>query len=295
MRRAIMLLVVGCLAQLVDGSLGMAYGVTSTSLLLVVGVVPALASASVHLAEIGTTLASGISHWRFGNIDWRTVYRIGFPGAVGGFVGAVALSSVSTEVARPWVASVLLALGAYILVRFSFGSLPQPKGRPYVRGRYLAALGAVAGFIDATGGGGWGPVATPTLLATGKMEPRKIIGSVDASEFAVTVAASAGFLISLGSAGIDPVIVGSLLLGGLIAAPIAAWLVRKVVPRLLGALVGGLIIVTNVRTLFNHIELDGPTRLVFYSVLAAIWIFAVATSVTTHRRERPVLASHSHE
>jgi len=286
MRRAIVLLVVGCLAQLVDGSLGMAYGVTSTTLLLALGIVPALASASVHLAEIGTTLASGISHWRFGNIDWRTVGRIGLPGALGAFAGAVALSSVSTAVARPWVATVLLVLGLYILVRFSFGSLPRAKGRPYVRGRYLAALGAVAGFVDATGGGGWGPVATPTLLATGKMEPRKVIGSVDTSEFAVTVAASAGFLLSLGGEGIDPLIVGALLLGGLIAAPIAAWLVRKVVPRLLGALVGGLIVLTNIRTLFNEVELDGPVRFVSYGIIVAIWVTAVATAVVLHRRER---------
>lgn len=286
MRRAIVLLVVGCLAQLVDGSLGMAYGVTSTTLLLAAGIVPAVASASVHLAEIGTTLASGVAHWRFGNVDWRTVTRIGLPGAVGAFVGAVALSSVSTDVARPWVASVLLVLGVFILIRFSFGKLPRPRGLPYVRGRYLATLGAVAGFVDATGGGGWGPVATPTLLATGKMEPRKIIGSVDASEFMVAAAASAGFLCSLGAGGIDPVIVAALLIGGLIAAPVAAWLVRKAAPRLLGALVGGLIVLTNIRTLFSQFELSGPARLVFYGVIVAVWAITVAVAVVTHRRER---------
>ncbi|MDH3259686.1 MAG: sulfite exporter TauE/SafE family protein [Acidimicrobiia bacterium] len=289
MRRVIVVLVVGCIAQLIDGSLGMAYGVTSASLLLAVGVAPALASASVHFAEIGTTLASGISHWRFGNIDWRTVTRIAVPGGAGAFVGAVALSSISTALARPWVGSILLVLGVYILIRFSFGSLPQPKGRPYVRGRYLAALGAVAGFVDATGGGGWGPVATPTLLATGKMEPRKIIGSVDAAEFVVTVAASGGFLLSLGTGGIDWMIVGALMVGGLIAAPIAAWLVRKVVPRLLGAAVGGLIVLTNVRTLLNAFELEGSVRLVSYGIIVAFWVVAVATAVSKYRRQ-PVSA-----
>ncbi|MDH3397723.1 MAG: sulfite exporter TauE/SafE family protein [Acidimicrobiia bacterium] len=289
MRRVIVVLVVGCIAQLIDGSLGMAYGVTSASLLLAVGVAPALASASVHFAEIGTTLASGISHWRFGNIDWRTVTRIAVPGGAGAFVGAVALSSISTALARPWVGSILLVLGVYILIRFSFGSLPQPKGRPYVRGRYLAALGAVAGFVDATGGGGWGPVATPTLLATGKMEPRHIIGSVDAAEFVVTVAASGGFLLSLGTGGIDWMIVGALMVGGLIAAPIAAWLVRKVVPRLLGAAVGGLIVLTNVRTLLNAFELEGSVRLVSYGIIVAFWVVAVATAVSKYRRQ-PVSA-----
>src|SRR5687767_4432417 len=190
MQTLIVLVVVGFLAQLVDGALGMAYGATSASLVLAAGLAPATASASVHLAELGTTAVSGFSHWRFGNVDWRTVRRIGIPGALGAFVGAVVLSSISAEIARPWMAGILLAIGSYILLRFTLFGPRKPSGRRYVRGRYLAPLGLGAGFIDATGGGGWGPVATPTILATGRMEPRKVIGSVDTSEFLVASSAS---------------------------------------------------------------------------------------------------------
>jgi uncharacterized protein len=125
MRQLILLALVGLGAQLVDGSLGMAYGVTSTSLLLAIGTSPAAASATVHLAEIGTTLASGISHWRFGNVDWKVVAKIGIPGAVGAFAGATFLPSLSTEVAAPVMALVLLALGVYVLVRFTTFGLPR--------------------------------------------------------------------------------------------------------------------------------------------------------------------------
>src|SRR5918997_914999 len=119
MRTLLVLLGVGFFAQLVDGALGMAYGATSSTLVLAAGYSPAVASASVHLAELGTTLASGASHWRFGNVDWRTVRRIGFPGAVGAFVGAVVLSNISSEAATPWMGGILLALGLYVLVRFT--------------------------------------------------------------------------------------------------------------------------------------------------------------------------------
>jgi uncharacterized membrane protein YfcA len=274
----------GFAAQLVDGALGMAYGATSSTLVLAIGLSPAAASASVHLAELGTTLVSAASHRRFGNVDWRTVKRIGIPGALGAFLGAVVLSSISAEIAKPWMAAILLTLGVYILIRFSVGGTPRRSGRPYVRGRYLAPLGLTAGFIDATGGGGWGPVATPTLLATGKMEPRKIVGSVDTSEFLVALAASIGFLVALGSQGIKWGVVAALLLGGIVAAPLAAWLVQLMTARLLGALVGGLILLTNTRTLFDVAEVGGQIRWPAYLALLATWVFAVAWVVRAHRR-----------
>lgn len=280
-----MLLAVGFVAQLVDGALGMAYGTTSTSLVLATGLAPAAASASVHMAELGTTLVSGYSHRRFGNVDWRTVKRIGIPGAVGGFIGAVVLSSISAELAKPWMATILLALGIYILLRFTLGAPPRPRGRTYVRGRFLAPLGLGAGFIDATGGGGWGPALTPTLLATGKMEPRKVVGSVDTSEFLVAFAASIGFLLALGSQGISWSLVAALLAGGVVAAPIAAWLVRMVTARLLGASVGGLVILTNVRTLFDVSGTRGEIRAPVYLALAVAWLLAIALVVRHHRRE----------
>ncbi|MFE0078840.1 sulfite exporter TauE/SafE family protein, partial [Nonomuraea sp. NPDC059023] len=199
MRSLILLGLVGLAAQLVDGSLGMAYGVTSTTLLLAIGTNAAAASATVHLAEIGTTLASGISHWRFGNVDWKVVAKIGVPGAIGAFAGATFLSSLSTELAAPIMSVILLTLGVYILIRFTAFGLPRGNlGKP-LRKRFLGPLGLVAGFVDATGGGGWGPVGTPAILASGRIPPRKVIGSIDASEFLVAIAASVGFLVGIGS------------------------------------------------------------------------------------------------
>jgi uncharacterized membrane protein YfcA len=286
----IVLIVIGFFAQLVDGALGMAYGATSSTLLLAYGLSPATASASVHLAELGTTAVSGFSHWRFGNVDWRTVRRIGIPGAIGAFVGAVILSSISAEVARPWMAGVLLAIGSYILLRFTLFGPAKPSGRRYVRGRYLAPLGLGAGFIDATGGGGWGPVATPTILATGKYEPRRVIGSVDTSEFLVALAASIGFLLSLGSQGIAFRYVAALLVGGVAAAPIAAWLVRHVTPSLLGASIGGLILITNSRTLFDTYGVPGDVRNLVYATLGIVWVTAIAIVVRRLRRDgQPLL------
>jgi uncharacterized membrane protein YfcA len=292
----IILIVIGFLAQLVDGALGMAYGATSSTMLLAYGLSPATASASVHLAELGTTAVSGAAHWRFGNIDWRTVRRIGIPGAIGAFLGAVVLSSISAEIARPWMAGILLGIGVYILVRFTLFGTPKPRGRRYIRGRYLAPLGLGAGFVDATGGGGWGPVATPTILATGKYEPRKVIGSVDTSEFLVALAASVGFLVTLGSQGVAFKYVAALLVGGVVAAPLAAWLVRHETPALLVASVGGLILITNSRTLFSTYDVSGEVRNAAYAVLGAVWVGALAIVVRRLRRtgqpllERPSVA-----
>jgi uncharacterized membrane protein YfcA len=281
----IVLALAGFLAQLVDGALGMAYGATSSTLVLATGLSPAVASASVHFAELGTTLVSGTSHWRFGNVDWRTVRRIGTPGAIGAFTGAVILSSVSADLAKPWMAGVLFALGVYILLRFTLGRAQMKPGRRYVRGRYLAPLGLAAGFVDATGGGGWGPVATPTLLTTGRMEPRKVVGSVDTSEFLVALFASLGFLAALGSQGMDWGVVVALLAGGVVAAPIAAWLVQKVTARLLGTSVGGVIIVTNARTFFAYGDVPGAARWPLYIALVCVWALAVSWVVRAHRRD----------
>ena len=293
MRKLLLLAIVGFFAQLVDGSLGMAYGVTSTTLLLAIGTNPAAASATVHLAEIGTTLASGASHWKFGNVDWKVVLKIGIPGAVGAFAGATFLSSLDTSVASPLMSLILLVLGVYVLIRFTVWGLRRDRlGHP-LRSRFLAPLGVFAGFVDATGGGGWGPVGTPAILASGRLEPRKVIGSIDTSEFLVSVAASLGFLLALGSQGVDFAWVGALLLGGLVAAPIAAWLVRRVPPRVLGSAVGGVIVLTNTRTLLRSDWIDAPdaTRYVVYALIYAAWAAAVAWSVRAHRAESRQLAA----
>ncbi|MFW0797378.1 sulfite exporter TauE/SafE family protein [Gordonia sp. CPCC 205515] len=288
MRTIVLIGLVGFAAQLVDGSLGMAYGVTTTTLLLAIGTNPAAASATVHLAEIGTTLVSGVSHWKFGNVDWKVVRRIAIPGAIGAFLGATILSKLSTEAAAPIMAIILLLLGVYILVRFTFSGIPRHNlGKP-LRKRFLGPLGFVAGFVDATGGGGWGPVGTPAILASGRLEPRKVIGSIDTSEFIIALAASLGFLLSLGSQGINFAWVGAILVGGVLAAPIAAWLVRHIPPRLLGASVGGLIVLTNTRSLFRSDLLDvpQPVQTGVYALIVVAWAAAFAYSLRQYLRDR---------
>lgn len=287
MRKLVLLALVGLGAQLVDGSLGMAYGVTSTTLLLAIGTNPAAASATVHLAEIGTTLASGAAHWRFGNVSWPVVLKIGIPGAVGAFAGATFLSHLDTALAAPVMSLVLLALGVYVLVRFTVRGLRTDRlGHP-LRKRFLAPLGLFAGFVDATGGGGWGPVGTPAILASGRLEPRTVIGSIDTSEFLVSVAASGGFLLALGSQGINPGWVVALLAGGLVAAPAAAWLVRHIPPRVLGSAVGGVIVLTNTRTLLRSdwVDASAEARWMVYGVLYVVWAAAVTYSFKAFRDE----------
>jgi uncharacterized protein len=288
----LILAVVGLIAQLVDGSLGMAYGVTSQSLLLTVGIAPALASASVHIAEVGTTAASGASHWRFGNVDWSKVWPLAIPGAVGAFLGAVVLSTfITAEAAEPIVAIFLFALGVFVLARFSFRRHQRPvQVRPVPR-TFLGPLGLIAGFLDAAGGGGWGPISTPTLLSSGRMEPRKIIGTVDTSEFLVALSASIGFLFALSFAEIPWTVVGALLLGGVIAAPIAAYIVRILPARILGSAVGGLILVTNMKTFLEAVGVSGALAVVIYGLIVAVWIAAVVFSIRVNRQEKKGLTA----
>jgi uncharacterized protein len=288
MRKLVLLALVGLGAQLVDGSTGMAYGVTSTTLLLAIGTNPAAASATVHLAEIGTCLVSGASHWRFGNVDWSVVVKVGLPGAVGAFAGATFLSSLSTETAAPLMSAILLLLGGYVLARFTFRGLSSEHlGKP-LRKRFLAPVGVVGGFVDATGGGGWGPVSTPAILASGRLEPRKTIGSVDTSEVLVALAASVGFIIGIGSEGVRYTWVLALLAGGVVAAPIAAWLVRHIPPRVLGSLAGGIIVLTNAQTLLTSavVGASEPTRVAAYVAVGLVWAGAVGYSLREYRRNR---------
>jgi uncharacterized membrane protein YfcA len=277
----------GVVAQLVDGSLGMGYGVTATTVLLAAGTAPATASASVHLAEIGTGLASGAAHWKFGNVDWPVVTWIALPGAAGAVLGAVLLSSLPAATASPWVAALLVLLGAYVLVRFSFRTVAaRVVGSVRPGKRLLAPLGLTAGFIDAIGGGGWGPVATSSLLASGRLEPRKVVGSVSTAEFVVALAASAGFLVALAGHGISWLTVAGLLVGGVVAAPFAAWLVRAMPARLLGTAAGGMVVLTNVHTLLSAAGVTGPGMLVVYLLLVAVWVVALVAAVQSLRADR---------
>src|SRR5215218_6492857 len=286
MRSLIILAIVGLVAQLVDGALGMAYGTTSQSLLLAIGLTPALASTSVHMAEVGTTLASGVSHWRFGNVDWSKVGWLAIPGGIGAFLGAVVLASViSAEAAEPIVAIFLFSLGVYILSRFAFRRGEPVVARPVARG-FLGPLGLVAGFLDAAGGGGWGPISTPTLLSSRRMEPRKVVGTVDCSEFVVALSASVGFLISLSFAEVPWTVVGALLLGGVVAAPVAAYIVRILPARILGTAVAGVILITNMKTFLEAMGVSGALAIVIYVLIVAVWLVALGHSIMVNRRER---------
>src|SRR5215204_1467378 len=285
MRRLVVLGIVGLIAQLVDGSLGMAYGASSATLLLAVGVAPALASASVHLSEVATTFASGVSHWRFGNVDWGKLGWMTIPGALGAFVGAVAISYVSAEAAAPVVALFLFFLGVYILTRFSFRRSHRPVVIKPISRKFLSPLGLVAGFLDAAGGGGWGAINTSTLLSTGRMEPRKVVGTVDTSEFLVSVAASIGFLVALSFAEIPWGIVGALLIGGVLAAPLAAYIVRLLPARILGTAVADIILITNMKTFLETVGVSGSTATVIYLAITTIVVAALAFAILVTRHD----------
>lgn len=284
----LLLALVGFGAQAINSGLGMGYGVTSATALLALGTTPALASATVNFSQVGSQLVSGVAHWRFGNVDWRIVWRIGLPGAAGAFAGATFLSWLNTAAATPLMSGTLLALGSYILVRFTLRGTPRGNlGKP-LRSAFLAPLGLVGGFLNSTGGGGWGPVGTSALLASGRTEPRTVVGSISAAEFAVVVAGSAGFLVGLGLGGVNLSWVVVMLAGGVLSAPVAAWLARHIPPRLLGSLVGGLIVVTNTRSLLH---LDGgavpvPVEAATLAGLGLVWAGAITWSTRAHLAAR---------
>lgn len=288
LQKLIILALIGFCAQLVDGALGMAYGVTSTSLLLLSGIAPAIASASVHMAEVVTTAASGISHIKFGNVDKQVVKRLILPGSIGAFLGATFLSSIPGDIIKPYISLFLLSLGIFVIYKFLFKMKVhepiQTKNRP--KNKQLVPLGFVAGFMDATGGGGWGPIATPVLLTGNSMEPRKVVGTVDTSEFAIAVSATLGFLLTLGWEEVSYQWVIALMIGGVIAAPIAAWLVKIIPTILLGTLVGGVIIITNVRTLLTVIEVSNSMTIAIFSILLLSWAAIIAYSVKVHRKNK---------
>ena len=225
---------IGFLAQLVDGALGMAFGVISTTALLSIGIGPAQASAIVHTAEIFTTGASAASHIWHRNVDWRLVIRLGIAGVLGAVVGAWVLSNVDASAARPFVAGYLLLVGLYILLRA--WQLTPARDSPAA---WTVPVGFVAGFLDASGGGGWGPVATSTLVGGGHA-PRTAVGSVNTTEFFVTVAAATTFFIELGASPWQELL--ALVIGGLIAAPLGGWAVKQIPARVLMVAVGCLII-----------------------------------------------------
>jgi len=242
------MLLAGFAAQFIDGTLGMGYGVSSTSLLVAIGLAPAIASASVHTAEIVTTLVSGIAHHQLGNVKRELVLPLVFPGIIGGVLGAYFLSLIPGQTIKPWVAGLLLVMGCLIVYRFftrkEWGVAGKRLSRPK-----MTILGLVAAFLDAVGGGGWGPVATPSLILSENGQPHEVVGSVNLVEFFVTVAEAITFALTIGLEAFRWDIVVALLVGGVIAAPIAAWVCKKLPHRMMGILIGVLLILLNVRTL----------------------------------------------
>jgi len=239
--------IAGGAAQLVDGTLGMGFGVTSATILLWMGVSAAAASAATHMAKLPTTLVSGLTHYRQGNVEPGTLIRVAIPGAIAAFFGAVVLVNLSLESAKTWMAGLLLFFGMVILLRFGFNKRLIPTPRSGHTAWWLSPLGALGGFTDSMGGGGWGPVVTPSVMTVTNHEPRKVVGTVNAAEFFVAVAASAGFL--TGADKIDEnmpwfAVIG-LIAGGVVVAPFAARLAGRMPQHVMGTLVGGLMLVVN--------------------------------------------------
>ena len=239
----LLFVLVGALAQLVDGACGMAYGLIASSVLLGFGTAPATASASIHIAEVFTTAASGTAHWRVGNVDWRLAGRLAVPGVIGAVLGATLLANTEARAVRPFVSLYLLAMGGLILWRL----IHRSKHRFRWSGPWLLPLGFAGGLLDTIGGGGWGSIVVATLLGRGEA-PRTVIGSTNAAEFFVTLAASAAFLVGVGLSP-WPVVVG-LVIGGVAAAPFAALLARRLPVPVLLALVGLVVIGLALRNLW---------------------------------------------
>ena len=241
----LLFLLVGLVAQAVDGALGMAYGVISSSVLLALGVPPATASASVHGAEVFTTAASAGSHVAHRNVDWRLLVPLAIAGVIGGCLGAYVLAGIDGDVIKPFVIAYLAGMGVYILWRAGHDIAPR-----YIRSWMVAPLGLVGGFLDAIGGGGWGPTVSSTLVGAGQ-EPRRAIGTVNTAEFFLTVAISATFVWALmsghwaeaGALENHAAAIGGLVVGGLVAAPFAGVITKRVPRRILTYAVGGLLLI----------------------------------------------------
>lgn len=236
---------VGFLAQLVDGALGMAFGVISTTLFVTLGVPPAVASAGVHTVECFTTGVSGISHIFHKNVDWKMLLRLAVPGVIGAVLGAYVLTQIDAATVKPYILAYLAAIGLYLIWR---GLRYPPEHQPP---KIIEPLGLVGGFLDAAGGGGWGPVVTGNLLVQGA-EPRRTIGTVNTAEFLVTASASITFIFSLGLQAFSTATLG-LLIGGVAAAPIAAAVARRARAKVLLVLVGVVLTITSAYGIYRAI------------------------------------------
>ncbi|HEX5017060.1 MAG TPA: sulfite exporter TauE/SafE family protein [Actinomycetes bacterium] len=280
--------IAGGAAQLVDGTLGMGFGVTSATILLWMGVSAAAASAATHMAKLPTTFVSGLTHWRQGNVDKATLIRVAIPGGIAAFFGAVVLVNLSLESAKTWMAGLLLFFGAVILLRFGFNKrlIPAPK-----RGHsawWLSPLGALGGFTDSMGGGGWGPVVTPSVMTVTNHEPRKVVGTVNAAEFFVAVCASVGFL-----TGADQIeenmpwfaVIG-LIAGGVAVAPFAARLAGRLPHHVMGTLVGGLMLLVNGSAIGQALDIPSTYGIALCVLAVGLTVWVARHAYQFDRSER---------
>lgn len=264
----------GFIAQLVDGSLGMGFGTITMTFLLGLGIAPAAASASVNVATIATSAVSAASHAKLRNVHWPTTLRLGVPGAVGGFAGAWALASLTRlDAATPVTSAVLIALGGVIVWRFTYG---KGTGTGPVRTGFAAPTGLVGGFLAAVGGGGWGPVTMPITLSTSRLEPHRVVGSVSTAQLFASAAAVLGFWLAVPHTltVVWPLVVG-MAVGGMAAAPLAAWLTRRIPTAKLGSTIGMLVVALNLRTLLGNFSVPWPAVVLLYLVLAGVWAVAL--------------------
>lgn len=294
----LLVLVAGFFAAMVDGALGMGFGPTSSTILLSAGVSPAAASTTVNLAKVASGLAAGVSHWRLKNIDHRLVLRLAIPGAIGAFVGAVILSNVDGDAIRPILAILLMVIGVRILFRFS-QALPQSRNRAEdeAKSRIAPEFNETGVEIAATAGGvtnglvgAWGPVVTPFLLHRG-LPPRYAIGSVNTAEVAVAVVSAGTLITTLGRGGLDIGIVLAMLVGGVLAAPLAAYVVRYIPPRLLGLLVAGLLLLTQSRELATAYDFPGSRWIAYLAIPVLVLLAALRPRIVRRLKGRGAISS----
>lgn len=287
MDELVLVALAGFAASFVDGALGMGFGPTSSTILLSTGLSPAAVSTTVNLAKVATGLSAAISHWRFENIDHRLVLRMAIPGMAGALIGVTILANVDGDDLRPLLAGLLLLVGLRILVRFSRSvtarAHDEEAGPPSFEVRGTVPVAAAGGVTNGLVGA-WGPVVTPFLLHHG-LPPRYAIGSVNTAEVAVAVVAAGSLLASLGGDSVEAGTVLAMLLGGVLASPLAAWSIKFVPARLLGLAVGALLLLTNVRELAGWADL-GAARWAAYAVVVVAVVLAALRPRLAARRRR---------